>query len=409
MADFHQSEMITTLHRFRASDLSRLETQLAEFKARNPIALVLPVTPAELDSPALRGIIQNLADVPYLNEIVIVLGRTQDPAHFERARAVFGGLPQDKRLIWAAGPSLGELYRRLDREGLSAGADGKGRSAWIAYGHILARGRSRVIALHDCDIVNYGRELLARLCYPCASPQTDYVFAKGYYARVTDRMHGRVTRLFVTPLLRSLIRLFGHLPFLVYLDGFRYPLAGEFSMLTDAAWGNRIPGDWGLEVETLAEVFRNYSPRRICQVEVAETYEHKHQPLSAENPATGLMKMAIDIAKSIFRNLAVECITLGESGLRTLVVNYQRTAKDMIKRHGDDAALNGLAFDYHQEALSVEAFTRALEAAGKDFLQNPLYSPLIPSWNRVTSAIPDFLDRLVDVVERENQGWAGGR
>ena len=122
---------------------------------------------------------------------------------------------------------------------------------------------------------------------PIASPNMDYEFCKGYYARVTDRMHGRVTRLFVTPLIRSLVKLYGSLPLLVYLDSFRYPLAGEFSMIADLARINRIPGDWGLEVETLAEIYRNCSSKRICQVELCETYEHKHQPLSAENPKTG--------------------------------------------------------------------------------------------------------------------------
>jgi glucosyl-3-phosphoglycerate synthase len=219
---------------------------------------------------------------------------------------------------------------------------------------------------------------------------------------VTDRMHGRVTRLFVTPLIRSLEKVMGCLPFLVYLDSFRYPLAGEFSMLTELARINRIPSDWGLEVETLAEVYRNYSLRRICQAELCETYEHKHQPLSAEDPATGLMKMAIDIAKSIFRNLAIEGITLSSSALGTLLINYQRTAKDSIKRYRDDAAINGLIFDAHQETIVVEAFTKALQIAGKGFLEDPLYSPLIPNWNRVISAIPDFLDRLRDQVEAEN-------
>ena len=246
--------------------------------------------------------------------------------------------------------------------------------------------------------------MLARLFYPVASPHIDYAFCKGYYARVTDRMHGRVTRLFVTPLVRSLIKLFGYLPFLVYLDSFRYALAGEFSMISDLARINRIPGDWGLEVETLAEVYRNYSLRRICQAEICDTYEHKHQPLSAEDPGTGLMKMAVDIAKSIFRNLAIESIVLSESALRTLVVNYQRTAKDTVNRYSDDAAYNGLAFDYHLETIIVEAFTRAVQIAGKETMEDPLYSPLIPSWNRVTSAIPDFLDKLRMAVDADNAG-----
>ena len=114
------------------------------------------------------------------------------------------------------------------------------------------------------------------------------------------------------------------------------------------------------------------------------------------------MKMSIDIAKAIFRNLAIEGASLSESLLNTLVVNYLRTAQDTIKRYNDDAAINGLFFDRHQETIMVEAFTKAIQIAGKGFQEDPLYSPLIPNWNRVTSAIPDFLDKLHTVVEEEN-------
>jgi glucosyl-3-phosphoglycerate synthase len=402
MADFYQTGLLATLHRLGALKLERLESDLQKFNRHRPLALVLPTTPKELESPALRGILANLKDVPYLNEIVVTLGRTDDPAHFAQARGLFSVLPQPHKIVWASGPRFLELYKLLEANDLSAGGDGKGRSAWTAYGYILSRDESKVIGLHDCDIVNHSREMVARLFYPVASPHIDYAFCKGYYARVTDRMHGRVTRLFVTPLIRSLIKLFGHLPFLVYLDSFRYALSGEFSMVAELARVNRIPSDWGLEVETLAEVYRNYSMRRVCQAEICETYEHKHQPLSAEDPRSGLMKMAIDIAKSVFRNLAVESIILSESALRTLVINYQRTAKDALKRYRDDADFNGLIFDYHQETIIVEAFTRAVQIAGKEFMDDPLYSPLIPSWNRVTSAIPDFLDRLSAAIEEDN-------
>lgn len=402
MADFYQTGLVATFHRLGALDLERLEDDLGRFNVHRPLALVLPTTPKELDSPALQGILANVKELAYLNEIVVTLGRTDDPAHFAQVREMFSVLPQRHRVVWASGPRFLELYKLLEANDLSAGDDGKGRSAWTAYGYILAREESKVIGLHDCDIVNHSRELVGRLFYPVASPHIDYAFCKGYYARVTDRMHGRVTRLFVTPLVRSLIKLFGYLPFLVYLDSFRYALSGEFSMIADLARINRIPSDWGLEVETLAEVYRNYSLRRVCQAEICETYEHKHQPLSAEDPRTGLMKMAVDIAKSVFRNLAVESIVLSESALRTLVVNYQRTAKDAVKSYRDDADINGLAFDYHLETIMVEAFTRAIQIAGKEFMEDPLYSPLIPSWNRVTSAIPDFLEKVRQAVEADN-------
>ena len=115
------------------------------------------------------------------------------------------------------------------------------------------------------------------------------------------------------------------------------------------------------------------------------------------------MKMAIDIAKAIFRNLAIDGADMSQSLLNTLLVTYLRTAQDTIKRYNDDAAINGLFFDRHQETITVEAFTRAIQIAGKEFQEDPLYSPLIPNWNRVTSAIPDFLEQLHEVVEGENQ------
>lgn len=401
MADFCQTGVVPTFHRLGELKLGRMEDNLRQFNRHRPIALVLPVTPAELGSPALNGILSQLKDIDYLHEIVIVLGRTDKREDFHRTKEIFSVLPQEHCVIWASGPEAGELYRVLEEADLSPGGDGKGRSVWLAYGYILARDESKIIALHDCDIINYSRELLARLCYPIASPRIEYAFCKGYYARVTDRMHGRVTRLFYFPLVTSLIRIYGHLPFLTYLESFRYPLAGEFSMITELARINRIPADWGIEVETLAEVYRNYSLRRICQTEILETYEHKHQPLSAEDPSTGLMKMSIDIARTIFRNLAMEGIVMSEATLRTLIVNYQRTAKDYVKRYQDESEINGLVFDFHKESLMAEAFTRALQMAGEKFLEDPLYSPHIPNWNRVVAAIPDFLERLVAFVEKQ--------
>jgi len=47
----------------------------------------------------------------------------------------------------------------------------------------------------------------------------------------------------------------------------------------------------------LAEVYRNTSVKRICRVDLADTYEHKHQDLSGDDPEKGLLKMSIDISK----------------------------------------------------------------------------------------------------------------
>jgi glucosyl-3-phosphoglycerate synthase len=221
---------------------------------------------------------------------------------FNRARSFFDGFYTPVTALWMESERIQDLLRLLETRGLSAGGDGKGRSCWMAYGYLLAKRDCDVIALHDCDIVNYDRQLLARLCYPVAHPHLSFEFCKGYYARVTDRLHGRVTRLFVTPLIRALEGMAPGAPFLKYLDSFRYPLAGEFAMDINLARANRIPSDWGLEVGTLAEVYRDCAVSRTCQVDLMERRAQPRSPGDPSRPDTHGGRHC----KSLFRTLAAE-------------------------------------------------------------------------------------------------------
>lgn len=405
MADFHQTGVITTLHRLGRPDLARLEGALRTFAEARPIALVLPCLHAELRDVALKGIIDQLKGVSYLKEIVVSVSGTERGEDFDEMRAAFEGVRTldgaPPTFLWNGGPRIRELYRCLAQEGLDAGLDGKGRSVWLAYGYVLATRRSRVIALHDCDIRDYDRELLARLCFPLANPNMNYEFAKGYYGRVADRLYGRVTRLFMTPFLRAMKSVLGPNPLLDFLDSFRFPLAGECAMTTDLARCTRIPSDWGLEVGMLAEVYRNCSLKRICQVGLVANYDHKHRDLTEEGG--GLHRMVVDIGASLIRNLASYGVEFDAGFLNTLSVAYVRTAQDAVARYCDDAALNGLDFDRHEEELAVETFSRALRASGLSFVRDPLGAPQIPNWNRVTSALPDFLQDLRDAVEADSR------
>ncbi len=402
MADFYQSGVIVTLHKLGRPSLEKIESEIFEFSKQRPIALVLPALYAEFKADALKGIVEELKKVKYINEIVLSLGRATDD-EFKKAKEFMSVLPHDVKIIHNEGKRVKEIYATLERNGLQPGEDGKGRSTWMAYGYVIANGKSDVIALHDCDIVTYNREMLARLCYPVVNPNIDVAFCKGYYSRITDRMHGRVTRLLITPLVRSLQKLVGFHPFLVFLDSFRYSLAGEFCMVTDLARVMRIPWDWGLEVGVLAEVFRNYSARRVCQVDIADNYEHKHQPLSAEDAQKGLMRMCVDISKSIFRILAAEGIVFSDSLFKSLEVAYMRQAEDTMLKYEADAAINSLVFDRHEEAKAVEAFANAIKQAAQIFIENPMGTPLIPNWNRVGSAIPGIFDMLKKAVEEDNK------
>ena len=401
MSDFFQTGAVATLHRLGNRPLDSLEKDLVGFSRTQPIALVLPALFSEFEGEAMPRILEEVSRVPYLGQVVVTLGRAS-AEQMKEARHRVAGVHPHVRVVWNDGPAIQKIYSDLTGAGLPVGEDGKGRSCWMAYGYVIASGRASIIALHDCDIVNYTREILARLCYPVADLRIDYVFSKGYYARVTDRMHGRVTRLMITPLVRSLERLVGSYPFLRYLDSFRYPLAGEFCMYADMARINRIPGDWGLEVGVLAEVYRNFSIKRICQVDIADNYEHKHQSLSAEDPQKGLMRMTVDIAKTLFRTLAAEGVVLSEGILRTLQAQYVRSAEDTITRYYADARINGLDFDRHAEEDAVHAFARGLRLAAESFLADPLGTPLIPNWNRVVAAVPDIYSRLDQAVEADN-------
>ncbi len=402
MADFHQTGVIATFHKLGRAKLEKIENELLWYSKERPIALVLPSLYSELEGRALKNIIHELKNIRYLKEVIITLGPCSEE-EFNHARKFFSILPQTTKIIWNNGKRVSEVYKTIKSAGLQLGDTGKGQSAWMAYGYVIAQKNISVIALHDCDILTYNREMLAKLCYPTTSPILEYEFCKGYYSRVTERMHGRVTRLLVTPLIRSLKKIHGYVPLLEFLDSFRYPLAGEFSMNVDIARVNKIPGDWGLEVGILAEVYRNCAVRRVCQVDIADNYEHKHQALSPGDASKGLLKMCIDISKSIFRTLASEGIVYSDGFFKTLIATYVRTAQDMLKRYEDDAAINGLAFDRHEESLAVETFTEGIRMAAEIIMKDPLGVPLISSWDRIESALPDILDMVKDAVDEDNK------
>ncbi len=402
MTDFYQTGVVATLHRMVKTGHQRLEHELSLYAAQRPIALIMPALFSEFEGSALPAIIHHLKEVTYLREIVVPLDRA-DFTQFKKAQEMLSVLPTKAAVIWNDGPRMKRLYKKLTDNAFPIGESGKGRSCWISFGYVLANNQSQVIALHDCDIVTYDREFLARLCYPVANPNISFEFCKGYYARVKERMHGRVTRLLMTPLIRSLQKLVGYHPFLVFLDSFRYPLAGEFCMRADLARINRIPADWGLEVGVLAEIYRNCSVKRVCQAELCDNYDHKHQPLSAGDPSSGLMKMAIDIGKALFRTLSAEGVIFSPGFFHSLQSTYIRTAEDTITRYSADALIDGLLFDRHEEERAVETFAHAIRLAAEAFMQDPLGIPLIPNWSRITAALPRFLDELKEAVESDNR------
>ncbi len=409
MADFHQNGIITTLHRLNERPIADLEAELAKYSRRRPMSLILPCLYSELEGDALPAIVEELAGVDYLSEIIIGLDGAS-AEQYAHAHQFFSGLGPRHRLLWNDGPRLQSLYHQLDGEGLAPARPGKGANVWNCMGYFLASG-PRARACH------------ARLRYPDLRPrhagaavlpdgasELHLQVRQGLLrARGRGAINGRVVRLFMTPILRALMTVVGNMEYLDYMDSFRYPLSGECAMSASVAESIRIPSDWGLEVGILAEVHRTYGPNAVCQVDIADHYDHKHQDVSNHEANGGLAKMSADIAKALYRKLATYGVTMNPETIRTIKAVYLRNALDAVERFYFDAQINGLTLDRHKEEKTVEVFVESIIHAGDEYLANPMEVPFMPTWNRVRAAFPDFLDHFYDAVEADHDEAVGER
>ena len=402
MADFHQNGNITTLHNLRTQSAAALSHEISIFAQTRKISLILPCLYSELEGDAMPNILAELSKVTYLHRIIIGLDRA-DEAQYRHAKEFFAGLGQNHIVIWNDSPRMLELGARLEKMGLAPAEQGKGKNVWSSLGYLISCSDSAVMAIHDCDILTYTNEMLARLVYPVVNPNFPYQVAKGFYPRVGEnKLNGRVTRLLVSPLLIALKRVIGDRDYLDYLRSFRYPLSGEFAMRTAILPDLRIPSDWGLEIGVLSEAWRNLAPKAVCQVEIADSYDHKHQDLSVDNADAGLSRMSTDICKAIFRKLAADGTVFTHNMFRTLKATYYRSALDLLEAYYNDAQMNGLSIDRHKEERSIELFAENIMRAGQVFLDNPHETPFIPTWNRVHAADPDFLLDLHDAARADD-------
>ena len=407
MGSFYQNGIVANLHDFSygtssEANYKKLENDLMNFSKNNPMELILPCLFSEISGKALPKIVNEINKTKFLNHIVIGLDRA-NKNQYKEASNFFKNLEIPHSILWNDGPRLMELDKELKDKGLSPKEFGKGRNVWFCIGMTLARGKAESIALHDCDILTYEKSLLAKLFYPVANPVFNFQFCKGYYPRVADgKMNGRVSRLLVFPLLLAMEKTIGRSEYLDFMKSFRYPLAGEFSFRRNLLPRLRIPSDWGLEIGVLSEMQRNHASNRICQVDLAQKYDHKHQDLSENDDNSGLSRMSIDITKALIRKLATQGNIFTLETFRSIKATYYRAALDMIDIYRSDAQMNDLNFDSHIEEKTVELFALNIMKAGESFFENPMETPFIPTWNRVLSAIPDFLDRLKLSVELDN-------
>lgn len=403
MSDFFQNGVITTLQNQGKRSLKDIENELKSFAKRHNMVLLLPALYSEFETPAMKRIIEELKQVKYLHKIILGLDCANEN-QFKEVKQIMSVLPCPVDILWNDGPRIKKLYAELTDAGFPGlNAPGKGRNVWTMLGYGLTLSDTYAFALHDCDIVNYNREIPARLFFPIMHPALDFEFNKGYYSRVSDKLHGRATRLFYSPFIHSLRKIYGSSRYLDYMNSFRYALSGEFSFIRTLGRGIAISPTWGLEVSTLSEVYNNTSNRRICQTEIIENYEHKHQSLGTSDEGGGIYKMAVDIAMTIFRVMAQQGVIFSAATFKTLQTTYFQEARFEISKYNALSKLNAITFDREKEIVAANLFQEAIKEAADKFYENPMGTPLLSPWITVRSVLPDFSDKFAAFVKEDNQ------
>jgi len=395
-----KQEEITTLHELFL-DEKKLFKVVSDAAAERPVSIIMPMLYKEINNDALKNISKGLNKCDYLNEIVIPLA-ANDEKEFRQVKNFFKDLKIPKLIMWCNGPKIENLLNELKRDGINLlKYRGKGRDVWLAMG--IASIKNYAIALHDADVLGYNEMIPTKLLYPIIEPELDFKFNKGYYARVNLQkkiIYGRVFRLFLHPLLRSFIDLCENEPnFVRFLRSFRYPISGEFALTSDLARDVDIPGDWGIEIGIMAEMYRNVTQKRICQTDLG-FYDHKHQKLGGQEK--GLVKMTGDILKTLLRVLIEEdYIEISKESLVSLRVLYQRHAQDCIRKYHADAHFNSLLYDRHLEETMVEKFSQQIMNAGIKYMRKPV-GTRIPDWLRTISARKRVREQLLELVTSDD-------
>lgn len=348
MSDLSQHGLIATLQRLQHH--AGLEEELERGCREHPVALILPCHAGDLGRPALRRICRELSGARFLAEVVVPVNGLERGERHGVSAFFRDELRLPHRLLWCD-------TEEGDRPH-SAFRPGKGANVWASIGLLLRERQVRSFLLADADVTTFRREMLARLAFALVDPRLGYAFAKSYYPRVSDRIYGRVSRLFVAPLLEALVRTSGHLPMLDYLRAFRYPLAGECGMGLDLAERLPVEAGWGLEVGMLCELFREIDPREVCQVDAGVRYDHKHQPLG--DGERGLVGMCAEVAQTLLRYLTAEGLKLGAGFEEALLLNYAQEGREALRRSAALAAMNGLHYDGESEQAALTAFGAVL-------------------------------------------------
>ncbi|AUX09153.1 glucosyl-3-phosphoglycerate synthase [Halalkaliarchaeum desulfuricum] len=358
-------DQVTTLH------------DLADATPDAPVsesAVVVPIAGDRIESVTPEHVFTALSAVDPV-EVVVPLRAPGDVA--ERFRKWVRSFDLSATVLWCDADAL---EATLVEHGID-GDHGKGRDVWLGLG--VAASRAEYVAVHDADATTYSRNHVPRLLAPLGM---GYSFAKGYYARVEDgRLYGRLTRLFVAPLIRALETRHHH-PFVRYLAAFRYPLAGEFALTADLARRVRLQRRWGLEIGLLGEAFGAAGSRHSAQVDLG-FHRHDHHPVTGDR---GLSTMALEVGTALFRAVDDHGVDVDYAALSTA---YREAADRLVEQYAADAAFNGLAYDPDAEREQSRTYADGIRPPGPD--------ARLPTWADTTLSPSAVVDAAAGAIRTD--------
>ena len=395
MADFCQSPEVVTLHNLiQVSDAemerntTRIIESLPDMQAGS-LAVAIPVRLGDFGQPAMRRILHLLQMGDLVNRVVLVLNGASAEDHL---RIVSNSTLNPGRfdILWAESPNIAELSRLMQaRLGKKIGS-GKGSACWLAAGYAAVCPDIRVLAFQDADVESYTTAMIARLCRPLLDPRNGMDFAKAYYARVGDRMYGRVTRQFLFPFLEAAQKVFPESRFMRLLRSLRYPLSGEVALSAHLLREMPFHTGWSLELGMLWSICLHNWTVRSCQVEVADDYRHRHHPVDcADTGRQSLSKMAAGLAVSLFSMLEHEGYPLTRWHHNAFLTSFEQCAQTLHRAYRLDATHNDLGWDDGLESSAQSTFLNSVKCAMTSAHEVSAADAVMPAWKWVLEEVPE--------------------
>ncbi len=305
-----------------------------------------------------------------------------------------------------------DRFNLYDMTSFTAIPSGKGAALWLS----VPITKGDVVCFVDSDIMNFSKEFVVALCHPLIQTWNDATsqinMVKACYKRFTvslelEKKHyfgGRVTRLFIIPLLRVLAEEFPNI--FGGFDSLKYPLSGEFTVRKEILEDIEFPNDYGIDFSMIKQIVNKSDFSSIYQVDLG-IFHHLGQS------SKGLDEMIIQITNQLLESLE-EKVVLSKRQKKRIISEYVREVECMLpyyRRMVDEISeyiskeLNvkiSLA-QFYSERIELERFQRFL-VVFKEALINGSKAEWIslPPWAKLEEKVNLYAVRTM-LRRRTNQ------